>query len=116
MKLNRNYVLVTCDSKWKYSPNKYVWEISRHIRLDTWRKECEMELDIKFKECDFIKASERIKQWESYIDSWNMQGTVKILMRITKEVSEERNETYSENWVSFLQMNWVMQWVCHFIY
>ena len=52
------------------SPNEYVWEISRHIRLDTWGKQSvEWKLDIILKQSDFIKTSERVKQWESYTES-----------------------------------------------
>lgn len=37
-------------------------------------------------------------------------------MRITKEVSEGRNEPVQKNEFSPLQMNWVMQRGYHFIY
>lgn len=98
-----NWELCPCHVGFKVevkSPNEYVWEISRHIRLDTQRKQSvEWKLDIILKQCDFIKNSESVKQWESYIESNTIARTVKILMRITKEVSEERNEACSEKWV-----------------
>lgn len=78
-------------------PNKNVWEISRHIRLDTWKKtKCEMGTRYNT-ECGFIKTSERAKQWEYHIKSWTLARNGENIDGITKEVSEERNRPVQKN-------------------